>query len=111
MSKKSNKLEQAQETQINQIDRLNEGLFSSLMRRILTRNFEKAVSLAYNDPNVRAAYDKFDASTEELLNTMKGTTPLMTHLNSPEFRKQTAKPGKARSRALVDAMKQMGFDI
>ena len=46
MAKKSNKLEQDQE---NQLNKLNEGFMSRLMRKIITKKFEKVVNIAYKD--------------------------------------------------------------
>jgi len=108
MAKKSNKLEQDQE---NQINKLNEGFMSRLMRKILTRNFEKAVKIAYKDPSVRAAYAEFDKATEDLLSTLKGTSKLQKHIRSDKFKKAIKHPGNKRAIAVNKALRDMGFDL
>ena len=105
MAKKSNKLEQDQE---NQINKLNEGFMSRLMRKILTRNFEKAVKLAYKDPSVRAAYAEFDKSTEDLLSTLKGSSVRQRHIRSKKSDKQT-RTAKGRQSHIDDMMKKWGY--
>ena len=108
MSKKSNKFEQDQEKQINQ---LNEGLMSRLMRKILTKRFAKAVKIAYKDPTVRAAYDEWHKSTDDLISTLKGTSKSQRHIRSDKFKKAIKTPGRKRSIAVTKALKDMGFDL
>ena len=105
MAKKSNNLEQKQEKQINSI---NEGFMSRLMRKILTKNFEKAVKIAYKDPTVRAAYAEFDKATEDLLSTLKGTSANQRHIRSDKVNKQT-KTAKGRQKFVDDMMKRWGY--
>ena len=108
MSKKSNKFEQDQEKQINQLD---EGLMSRLMRKILTKRFAKAVKIAYKDPTVRAAYEEWEKSSEDLFQTLKGTSKSQRHIRSDKFKKAIKTPGRKRSIAVTKALKDMGFDL
>jgi len=105
MSKKSNKLEQDQENQINQI---NEGFMSRLMRKILSKRFEKVMKVAYKDPSVRAAYAEFDKATEDLLSTLKGTSARQRHIKSKKSDKQT-RTAKGRQAHIDDMMKKWGY--
>jgi len=108
MSKKSNKLEQDQE---NQINNLSEGFMSRLMRKILTKRFAKAVKIAYKDPTVRAAYDDWHKSTDDLISTLKGTSKIQRHIRSDKFKKAIKDPGKKRAAAVNKALRDMGFDL
>jgi len=106
MSKKSNKLEQDQEKQLNQ---LNEGFMSRLMRKILSKRFAKVMKLAYDDPSVRAAYAEYDKATEDLLSTLQGTSKGMKRHRSAKFQKSISKPGKSRTKAIKQLGKELGY--
>jgi len=105
MAKKSNKLEQDQE---NQLNKLNEGFMSRLMRKILTKQFEKVMNVAYKDPSVRAAYAEFDKATEDLLSTLKGSSVRQRHIRSKKSKKQY-KTAKGRQAHIDDMMKRWGY--
>ena len=106
MAKKSNKFEQDQEKQINE---LNEGFMSRLMKKILTKRFAKVAKLAAKDPSFRAAYDEWSKSTEDLLSTLKGTSKGMQRHRSAKVQKAIEKPGKARAKAIRDLGKELGY--
>ena len=108
MAKKSNKFEQDQEKQINE---LNEGFMSRLMKKIVTKRFAKVAKLAVKDPTFRAAYDEWTKSTEDLLSTLKGRSKSQRHLRSDKFKKSIEKPGKSRTKAVNKALRDMGFDL
>ena len=61
MSKQSNKFEQEQ---LNQINKLDEGLMSRFMKKILSRRFAKFMKAAYKYPATRDAYDAFYKSVD-----------------------------------------------
>tara|TARA_R110000851_G_scaffold112323_3_gene236410 strand:- start:2573 stop:2896 length:324 start_codon:yes stop_codon:yes gene_type:complete len=105
MAKKSNKLEQDQE---NQLNKLNEGFMSRLMRKIITKKFEKVMNVAYKDPSVRAAYAEFDKATEDLLSTLKGSSVRQRHIRSKKSDKQT-RTAKGRQAHIDDMMKKWGY--
>ena len=106
MAKKSNKFEQDQEKQINE---LNEGFMSRLMKKIVTKRFAKVAKLAVKDPTFRAAYDEWTKSTEDLLSSLKGISKTQRHIRSDKYKKAIEKPGKARAKAIRDLGKQLGY--
>lgn len=106
MSKKSNKLEQDQEKQINS---LNEGFMSRLMKKILTKRFAKVAKIAAKDPVFKASYDEWAKATDDLLSTLKGTSKGMRRHRSAKVQKAISKPGKARDKAIRDLGKELGY--
>ena len=105
MSKKSNKLEQDQEKQINS---LNEGFMSRLMKKILTKRFAKVAKIAADDPIFKASYDEWAKATEDLLSTLKGTSAESRHLRSKKSKKQY-RTAKGRQAHIDDMMKRWGY--
>jgi len=105
MSKKSNKLEQDQEKQINS---LNEGFMSRLMKKILTKRFAKVAKIAAKDPVFKASYDEWAKSTEDLLSTLKGTSANQRHIRSKKSDKQT-RTAKGRQAHIDNMMKKWGY--
>tara|TARA_R110001592_G_scaffold358125_1_gene662279 strand:+ start:249 stop:566 length:318 start_codon:yes stop_codon:yes gene_type:complete len=104
MSKKSNKLEQDQEKQINS---LNEGFMSRLMKKILTKRFVKVAKIAAKDPVFKASYDEWEKATDDLLSTLKGTSANQRHIKSKKSKKQM-RTAKGRQAHIDDMMKRWG---
>ena len=104
MSKKSNKLEQDQEKQINS---LNEGFMSRVMKKILTKRFAKVAKIAAKDPVFKASYDEWTKATEDLLSTLKGTSANQRHIKSKKSKKQM-RTAKGRQAHIDDMMKRWG---
>ena len=106
MAKKSNKLE---DKQLKQINTINEGIMSRFMKKILTKRFARILKVGYNDPTVRAAYDAFYKSVDELESELKGSSRDQRHMKSKKFKKAISKPGKDRKAAVRDMMKRWGY--
>jgi len=87
------------------------GFFQWLWKQYFIKKFEKIVHKAYEDGEVREAYEEYDKSTDDLLSTLKGTTPAMKHIKSAKYKKAISKPGKGRTDAIKKALRMADIDI
>ena len=67
------------------------GFFQYLWKQYFIKKVEKIVHKAYEDGEVRKAYEEYDKATDDLLSTLKGTSKIQRHIRSDKFKKAIKK--------------------